>query len=197
MVIGVLALQGAFAEHIQMLETLGVSTKEIRNRVDLSSADFDGLILPGGESTTMGRLLQDLHLFESLQQLIQNGLPVFGTCAGMILLANKISASLQVHLQSMEIEVVRNGYGRQLGSFNITGKVGSIDHFPMVFIRAPYIKHASDNVQVLAKVDDRIVAVQQENRLACSFHPELTQDDRLHRYFIELCEKAKLIRLKA
>lgn len=189
--IGVLAVQGAFAEHIQALRKLGASAVEIRQLADLSKQPLDGLILPGGESTVMGKLLHDLGLFAPLEQRIAAGLPVFGTCAGMILLAKRLANDAAVHLGTMDITVQRNAYGRQLGSFHTLGQFADLGAIPMTFIRAPYIEQARDNVQVLARVQGKIVAARQGNQLAVSFHPELTSDLRVHSFFLrELCGKS-------
>lgn len=178
--IAVLALQGAFIEHEQALQRLGVESFEVRQKKDWLQKK-DGLILPGGESTVQMRLLRELGLLEPIRQDILNGLPVFGTCAGMILLS-------QGHLGTMDIRVRRNAYGRQLGSFNAVGKVAEVgDDIPMTFIRAPYIEEIlSDKCRALAEVDGNIVAARQGNQLAVAFHPELTSDIRFHRYFLKL-----------
>lgn len=176
--IAVLALQGAFAEHEQMLHRLGVETFEVRQLADWNQSK-DGLIIPGGESTTQGKLLHDLGLFEPIRQAITDGLPVFGTCAGLILLS-------PMHLSTMAIDVQRNAYGRQLGSFRTTAPVAGIgEDIPMTFIRAPYInKVLSPACEVLAEVDGHIVAARQGNQLVTAFHPELDEDTRIHNYFL-------------
>ena len=176
--IAVLALQGAFAEHEQMLHRLGVETFEVRQLADWNQPK-DGLIIPGGESTTQGKLLRDLGLFEPIRQAIIDGLPVFGTCAGLILLS-------PLHLGTMDIDVQRNAYGRQLGSFHTVGSVTDVgSDVPMTFIRAPYIETiTADDCQALATVDGHIVAARQGNQLATAFHPELDNDPRLHQYFL-------------
>jgi 5'-phosphate synthase pdxT subunit len=178
--IAVLALQGAFAEHEQMLHRLGVETFEVRQLADWHQPK-DGLIIPGGESTTQGKLLHDLGLFEPIRQAIKEGLPVFGTCAGLILLS-------PMHLGTMAIDVQRNAYGRQLGSFHTEASVEGIgEDVPMTFIRAPYInKVLSTDVQVLAQVDGHIVAARQGKQLVTAFHPELDNDTRIHEYFLNL-----------
>lgn len=181
--IGILALQGAFEEHKQMLEKLGADSLEIRQKQDLNST-LDGIILPGGESTVMGKLLHELNLFSTLKQMITDGLPVFGTCAGLILLAKKIINEDTVHLGLMDICVQRNAYGRQLGSFRASCAFANAGVVPMIFIRAPIISNASANVEILAKVDSRIVAAKQNNILVASFHPELSGDTRVHSYFL-------------
>jgi 5'-phosphate synthase pdxT subunit len=182
--IGVLALQGGFAEHIRHLQTLGVQTFEIRKKSDLQQT-MDGLIIPGGESTTISKLLKDLDLYDDLKKKIDNGLPVFGTCAGMILLAQAIVESETVYFGSIDIIVKRNAYGRQLGSFFTEAEMKSIGTIPMTFIRAPYIESAGEGVEVLSVVNGHIVAARWKNVLVTSFHPELTADNRVHRYFIE------------
>ena len=176
--IAVLALQGAFAEHEQMLHRLGVETFEVRQLADWNQSK-DGLIIPGGESTTQGKLLHDLGHFEPIRQAITDGLPVFGTCAGLIILS-------PMHLSTMAIDVQRNAYGRQLGSFRTTAPVAGIgEDIPMTFIRAPYInKVLSPACEVLAEVDGHIVAARQGNQLVTAFHPELDEDTRIHNYFL-------------
>lgn len=190
MVIAVLSLQGAFIEHENMLKKIGVDCFEIRNKEDLSR-HFDGLILPGGESTTMGKLLHDLDLFDTLKKRIEDGLCVFGTCAGMILLARKINNDTRVHFGLMDIEVKRNAYGRQLGSFKTVEEFKGIGKVPMVFIRGPYVERVSDNVEILSTVNNNIVAVKQNNMLVTAYHPELTDDTRVHEYFISMIKKQK------
>lgn len=185
MVIAVLAVQGSFFEHEQILEKLGVEYFEIRRKVDLDKY-FDGLILPGGESTTMGKLLKELDIFDTLQKKIADGLPVYGTCAGMILLANNLSNDKNVYFGTMDITVKRNAYGRQLGSFETVSDVKGIGEVPMVFIRAPYIESVGEGVDVLATVNGNIVAARQGNQLATSFHPELTDDTSVHQYFLNM-----------
>lgn len=186
MVIGVLAVQGAFIEHEKVLDALGVSNFEIRQKKDLDQ-HMDGLILPGGESTVMGKLLRELELFEPLKALIEGGLPVFGTCAGMILLAEQLSNDEKHYFGTLPVTVRRNAYGRQLGSFHARAAMQGIGEIPMTFIRAPYVEqtHGAD---VLATVDDHIVAVRYQNQLATAFHPELDEDPAVHKYFIEMCQ---------
>ena len=183
--IGILALQGAFAEHEKMLSALGITSFEIRQKHDIYN-DFDGLIIPGGESTVQGKLLRELDLFESIRQKIENGLPVLGTCAGLILLANHIENDSQTHIATMDITAVRNAYGRQLGSFYTESEFKHIGKIPMTFIRAPYISSVGNNVEILAKVNGRIVAARQKNQLVMAFHPELQNDLSVHRYFIDM-----------
>ena len=182
MVIGILALQGAFAEHGSMLTRLGAEHFQIRQKKDLDR-EFDGLILPGGESTVMGKLLKDLDLFTDIRRKILGGMPVFGTCAGLILLAKEVEGG-QESLATMSIRARRNAYGRQLGSFHTEADFTGIGTVPMTFIRAPYIAAAREDTKVLARADGRIVAARQKNQLVTAFHPELDEDLRIHRYFL-------------
>jgi len=184
MTIGVLALQGAFVEHEAMLQQLGVDYVELRQSRDLERP-IDGLILPGGESTVMGKLLRELSLFEPLKQRIQGGLPVFGTCAGLILLAEEVEGGNPC-FGTMDIQVKRNAYGRQLGSFHTEEEMEGLGKVPMTFIRAPYIETVGPTVTVLATVDQHIVAAQQGKQLVTAFHPELCQDLSVHQYFLSL-----------
>ena len=170
MQIAVLALQGAFIEHEKMLERLGVSYIEIRQKRDLNFT-YDGLIIPGGESTVQGKLMRELELFEPIKDQIENGLPVFGTCAGLLLLAKKIENDDRRHFATMDITAVRNAYGRQLGSFYTESEFKGSGTIPMTFIRAPYISNVSENAEVLAIVDKKIVAAKQKNQLVTAFHP--------------------------
>ena len=191
MKIGILALQGAFAEHAKVLDKLGVASVQIRNLEDFQQyqSDLSGLILPGGESTTMGKLLRDQNMLISLRGAILNDLPVFGTCAGLILLAKKITSQEESHLATMDIVVERNAYGRQLGSFYTEAECKGVGKISMTFIRGPIISSLGEGVEVLATVDDQIVAAQEKNMLVTSFHPELTDDVRLHQYFINMCKE--------
>lgn len=190
MVIAILALQGAFIEHEKVLKKLNVDYFEIRKKEDLNKP-MDGLIIPGGESTAIGKLLFDLDLFDILKNKIINGLPVFGTCAGMILLAKKIDNQEQTYFATMDIEVIRNAYGRQLGSFYTLGKFDNMENIKMTFIRAPYVKEVFNDTKILATIDNHIVAVRQNNQLAISFHPELTDEVRVHQYFINMIKENK------
>lgn len=187
--IGVLALQGAFIEHIQVLQDLGAETVELRQAADLQQ-ELTGLVLPGGESTVQGKLLHDLGMYDALREQIAAGLPVLATCAGMILLAEKLSNDEKVHFATMPITVRRNAYGRQLGSFRTHAAFGSLDAIPMTFIRAPYIEKVGEGVQVLAEVDGKIVAAQYGKQLALAFHPELdvAESTAVHEYFLGICE---------
>ena len=184
MTIAVLALQGAFIEHEQMLQNLGVHTIELRQASDLQK-DFDGIIFPGGESTVQGKLLHDLNMFEPLKEKIQSGMPVLATCAGMILLASDIAEQDETYFETIPMTVKRNAYGRQLGSFHTNAEAAGIGEIPMTFIRAPYVAEASPEVDVLATVDDKIVAVKYGNQFALSFHPELDSDYRIHKAFVD------------
>ena len=181
--VGVLAVQGAFIEHERICAELGADVCELRSPEDLRRP-LDALILPGGESTAQSLLLHQLGMFEPLRMLISEGMPTMGTCAGMILLAANITGEDDAHLATMPVHVVRNGYGRQLGSFVRTLDVGAYHDFSAHFIRAPYIEEVGEGVEVLARVDDHIVAVRYENQVAYAFHPELGGDNRLHEDFL-------------
>ncbi len=183
--IAVLALQGAFIEHEDMLHRLGAACFELRKPADLNRS-FDGLVLPGGESTVQGKLLRDLGLFEPLRSRILNGLPVLGTCAGLILLARTISGEQTVHFGTLPVTVKRNAYGRQLGSFYTESDFGGSGPIPMTFIRAPYIEQAAPEVAVLAETDGKIVGVQYRNQIAVAFHPELDHQFTVHQRFLAL-----------
>lgn len=183
MVIGVLALQGAFIEHEKVLDKLGISYIELRNANDLSK-HYDAIILPGGESTVQGKLLVELNMLEKIRSDILTGMPVFATCAGLILLANELENDSVTHLATLPVTVKRNAYGRQLGSFHTEQAIDNIGTIPMTFIRAPYITKASDDVEILATVNDNIVAVRYKNQFAFSFHPELDDDLKLMKYFV-------------
>ena len=174
--IAVLALQGAYVEHRRMLDELGAETFLVRDASDWQGT-VDGLVLPGGESTAMTCQARDNGLWQLLQERIAAGLPVFGTCAGMILLDRS-------HLNVMDIQAKRNAYGRQLGSFRTVTRMKGVGEIPMTFIRAPYVESYGDGVEVLAEWEDRVVAVRQRNMLATAFHPELDGDPAVHRYFL-------------
>ena len=184
MQVGVLAVQGAFAEHEHVLSELGVSCLELRNAGDLNKP-YDALILPGGESTVQGKLLRDSDMFDTIKSQIEGGMPVLATCAGLILLAQHIEGDDTVHLGTLPVTVKRNAYGRQLGSFYYEGGIKGIGTYPMEFIRAPYVESVSDGVEVLAEVDGRIVGVRYGKQLAVAFHPELGGDHRIHQWFLE------------
>lgn len=183
--IAVMALQGAFIEHEQRLQALGAETFEVRQLADWNQPK-DGLVLPGGESTTQLKLLTDLGLLEPVRRDILAGLPVFGTCAGLILLAKDVEGEPYPRLSTMDIRVRRNAYGRQLGSFATEHEMEGVGRIPMTFIRAPYIESVSGEARVLAEVDGHIVAAQQGNQLVTAFHPELNDDPAVHRYFLSL-----------
>ena len=180
--IGVLAVQGAFAEHIAALKRLGADACEIRQLADISQ-DFDGLVLPGGESTVMNKLLHDLGLFQPLKAKIEAGLPVLGTCAGMILLAKNVEGGLPC-FGTLDITVKRNAYGRQLGSFVCKEQFAG-QEITMRFIRAPYVESGENDTEILAEHDGKIVAVRQGNQLATAFHPELTEDTAVYDLFFK------------
>lgn len=190
MKIGILALQGAFIEHGYMLDKLHVEHYEIRQKKDLL-IPHDGLIIPGGESTVIAKLLKDLDIFDDLKKELQNGMPIYGTCAGLILLAKEIESKSGFGLNLMDINIKRNAYGRQLGSFVVDAKFATYEKVKMVFIRAPYIINVKKNVQVLATINNHIVAAQQDNMLVTAFHPELTNELVVHKYFIDMIKKSK------
>ncbi|MDD7317646.1 MAG: pyridoxal 5'-phosphate synthase glutaminase subunit PdxT [Prevotella sp.] len=177
--IAVLALQGAFIEHEQMLERLGVETFEVRKLSDWQQPK-DAIIIPGGESTTMMLLLKRQGMLAPVREAIAGGMPVLGTCAGLILLDRE-------HIGTMDILARRNAYGRQLGSFHTNANFRGIEgEIPMTFIRAPYIEEAGREVEILSEVDGKIVAARQGNQLVTAFHPELDDDLSLHRYFLNI-----------
>ena len=184
--IGILALQGAFIEHKQKLDQMEIDSFEIRQKSHLNT-EMDGLILPGGESTAMNRLLTDLDLYDDLKRIIKQGLPVLGTCAGMILLAREIADQETSYLCLMDITVERNAYGRQLGSFITTGLFNGTE-IPMTFIRAPYVKSHGPEIAVLSTVKGRVAAVREKNMLATAFHPELTDSKVVHSYFVKMIQ---------
>lgn len=181
--VAILALQGAFIEHERSLDGLGVDHFEIRQKADLDRP-FDALIIPGGESTVIGKLLRDLEILSPLRDRIEKGLPVFGTCAGLIVLAKNVIGGVP-SIATMDITVKRNAYGRQLGSFYTEDRFDGLGDIPMTFIRAPYIDSVGEGVEVLSEVDGRIVAARQGRQLVTAFHPELTDDLSVHRYFLE------------
>ncbi len=188
--IGVLALQGAFIEHEKVLRKLGCETVQVRKRELLDG--IEGLIIPGGESTTIGKLLNDFQIADRIREKAEQGMPVFGTCAGLILMAREIVDSVQPRLGLMNIVAHRNAFGRQVDSFEEDLPVKGLGGQPFraVFIRAPYIKEAKDGVEVLATVGDKIVLALENNLLASAFHPELTDDTRIHKLFLDLVKKA-------
>jgi len=187
MKIGVLASQGAFAEHILTLKKLDTEAVPVRLPGELKGVD--GLIIPGGESTTISRLMSAYSLMSEIVSIAKGGMPVFGTCAGMILMAKQISGNGTPLLGLMDIRVKRNAFGRQVDSFETELAIPVLGKkpFPAVFIRAPIIEHCDDGVEVLARLDDdTIVAVRQGKLLATAFHPELTSDLRFHKYFLDI-----------
>jgi len=187
MKIGVLASQGAFREHIEKLRQLGVEAMPVRMPEELKG--LDGLIIPGGESTSIGRLMRDYKLTQAIRNMVKKGMPVFGTCAGMILLAKESTDASFESLGLMDITVRRNAFGRQRESFETELNVPVLGKkpFPGVFIRAPLIEQVDGNVEVLARLaDGTIVAAREDKMLALAFHPELTDDFRFHQYFLRL-----------
>jgi 5'-phosphate synthase pdxT subunit len=187
--IGVLALQGDFAEHIHVFQRLGIAAREVRQPQEL--ADLDGLVIPGGESTTIARLISEFGLLEPLRERVQQGFPLWGTCAGMIVLAQEASELTWPTLGALTIAVRRNAFGRQVDSFETDLAVPALGQQPFhaVFIRAPIVEEVSDGVEVLARLENgKAVAVRQANALATAFHPELTEDDRFHRYFVDMVQ---------
>lgn len=181
--VGVLALQGDFREHIRTLESLAAETLPVRKPEELDSVD--GLVIPGGESTTIGRLATRYQLMDPLRSRIEGGMPTFGTCAGLIFLAARITDGDQPLLQVLDVTVQRNAFGRQNESFETSLEViGLSEPFPAVFIRAPWVEKVGADVEVLAEVDEHPVLVRQDHILAASFHPELTGDLRLHEVFV-------------
>ena len=187
--VGVLALQGAFREHVAAVTRLGATAREVRQLKDIDG--IDALIIPGGESTTMGKLLNEWNMLEPLRQRILDGMPVYGSCAGLILLCRDIENSDQPRLGVLDATVRRNAFGRQVDSFETNLSIPEIgaDPLPAVFIRAPVITGVGAGVKVLAEVNGQAVAVRQNNILATSFHPELTPDTRMHSYFLSFCGK--------
>jgi 5'-phosphate synthase pdxT subunit len=184
--IGVLALQGAVAEHIQMLSALGAEAVPVRLPSELEG--LDALIIPGGESTTISKLLSDYGLMEPIRRLAKKGFPIFGTCAGLVLLAKKVPNLQMESIGVMDIEVERNAFGRQVDSFEADLKIPALHNgtFHGVFIRAPIIEKVRRGVEVLCQLNGKPVAVKQRKLLACAFHPELTDDLRLHKYFLDI-----------
>ena len=184
--IAILAVQGAFAEHEAKLKSLGAECIELRKKEDLEKG-FDGLVLPGGESTVQGKLLKELDLFDALKEKIKEGMPVLATCAGLILLAGKLSNDDHVYFGTLPVTVKRNAYGRQLGSFHTVQEMKGMGPVPMTFIRAPYIEKTDEAVEVLAVVDGNTVAVRYGSQYGLSFHPELDEDNRIHERFLDEC----------
>ncbi|AKL87126.1 pyridoxal 5'-phosphate synthase glutaminase subunit PdxT [Bacillus atrophaeus] len=188
--IGVLGLQGAVREHIRSIEACGAAGLVVKRPEQLN--EVDGLILPGGESTTMRRLIDTYHFMEPLREFAAQGKPLFGTCAGLIILAKEIQGSDNAHLGLLNVKVERNSFGRQVDSFEADLTIeGLAEPFTGVFIRAPHILEAGEDVEVLSEHDGRIVAAKQDNLLGCSFHPELTDDHRVTELFVQMVEKHK------
>lgn len=187
--IGILGFQGAVIEHRRHIEKLGHQAVIVRYPEQLE--ELKGIILPGGESTTIGKLLNRTGMMQPLRQKIQQGLPVWGTCAGMILLAKELVNDEARHLALMDIAVKRNAYGTQIDSFDLSIPIPGIstEPVPLVFIRAPYITEVGDNVNVLCRVEGHIVAAREKNMLVTSFHPELTDSSAFHRYFAAMCSE--------
>jgi len=188
--IGVLGLQGAVREHIHSIEQCGAEAVVIKHKEQLE--EVDGLILPGGESTTMRRLIDKYEFMDGLKNFASTGKPMFGTCAGLILLAKNIVGYNEPHIGVMDVKVERNSFGRQRESFEVDLDIAGVaEDFTAVFIRGPHIVQAGENVEVLAKHNERIVAAREGNILGCSFHPELTDDHRMTAYFVNMVKEAK------
>lgn len=188
--IGVLGLQGAVREHVQSIEACGAEAIVIKRKEQLE--EIDGLIMPGGESTAMRRLIDKYDFMGSLKEFSQSGKPMFGTCAGLILLAKNLVGYDQPHIGAMDVTVERNSFGRQRESFEVELDIAGVaNDYNAVFIRAPHIVQAGENVEVLAKHNERIVMAREGNFLGCSFHPELTDDHRITQYFINMVKEAK------
>jgi pyridoxal 5'-phosphate synthase pdxT subunit len=188
--IGVLGLQGAVREHVRSIEACNAEAVVVKRTEQLDG--LDGLIMPGGESTTMRRLIDRYGFLEPLKEFAASGKPIFGTCAGLILLANKIVGYDEPHLGVMDVMVERNSFGRQKESFEADLNIAQVgNHFNAVFIRAPHIVEAGEDVEILAKHNERIVLARHGQFLGCSFHPELTDDNRLTAYFIEMVKESK------
>lgn len=187
MKVGVLALQGDVREHVRSLSDCGVSAQPVRRKNEIES--IDALVIPGGESTTIAKLARSFGVFELIAQRIKDGMPTYGSCAGMILVANSVLDAIegQETFGGMDVVVRRNAFGRQVDSFESDLHFAGITDAPLraIFIRAPWVESVGENVRVLAAVDGHPVAIQQNNVLATSFHPELTGDNRVHKYFID------------
>ncbi|ARJ19803.1 pyridoxal 5'-phosphate synthase glutaminase subunit PdxT [Bacillus sp. TH22] len=189
--IGVLGLQGAVREHVKSVEASGAEAVVVKRIEQLE--EIDGLILPGGESTTMRRLIDKYAFMEPLRTFAKSGKPMFGTCAGMILLAKTLIGYEEAHIGAMDITVERNAFGRQKDSFEAALSMKGVgEDFVGVFIRAPYVVNVADDVEVLSMHGERMVAVRQGPFLAASFHPELTDDHRVTAYFVEMVKEAKM-----
>lgn len=185
--IGVLALQGAFAEHEAMLRGLGAEAVELRELRDIEG--IDGLVLPGGESTVQGKLLRELGMLGPLKARIEAGMPVLATCAGLILLASRLANDPAVHFGTLPVTVRRNAYGRQLGSFETVAPFKGLGDFRMDFIRAPYVEEAGEGVETLAEVGGKTIAVRYGDQIGLAFHPEIGKDARIHALFLDAVRK--------
>jgi pyridoxal 5'-phosphate synthase pdxT subunit len=191
MKIGVLALQGAVREHIRSLEMAGAEAMAVKKPEQLEG--LDGLVIPGGESTTIGKLMVQYGLKDPILEMHRQGKPIFGTCAGLILIAQRVEGRDEPHLGLMDISVKRNAFGRQRESFEADlDIVGVGEKYTAVFIRAPYIESVGEGVEVLAEVDGKIVAARQGTLLGAAFHPELTDDLRFHAYFVDMVRESML-----
>ncbi|MDP7116189.1 MAG: pyridoxal 5'-phosphate synthase glutaminase subunit PdxT [Candidatus Woesearchaeota archaeon] len=185
MKIGILAIQGSIQDHKKVLDKLNIETVEVRLPADL--IDINGLIIPGGESTTIGKLLKSTKLDQEIKRLYEKGLPIYGTCAGAIILAKEILGSQQPKLSILDISIGRNSYGRQIDSFETDLDIKEFEQpFHGIFIRAPVISKVHNGAKILAEYKDKPVLVRQKNILASTFHPELTNDTRIHEYFINM-----------
>lgn len=183
--IGILALQGAFIEHEQAFKRCGARSIEVRSPAQL--AEVDGLVIPGGESTAIGKLMREYGLDKAIKDRFAAGMPIWGTCAGMILLAREVADSKQFSLELMDIRVKRNAFGRQINSFEADLEIADIGKTRGIFIRAPYVEKTWGEARILATYQDKIVAVQQGNKLlSTAFHPELTEGGEMHRYFLSM-----------
>lgn len=188
--VGVLALQGAVREHIKAIEACHAEAVEIKKKEQLK--EVDGLIIPGGESTAIRRLIDQYDFMEELKQFAHEGKPMFGTCAGLILLARNLVGYDEPHIGVLDVTVERNSFGRQRESFEASLDIaGMADDYDAVFIRGPHIVEAGENVEILAKYDGRIVMAREGNLLGCSFHPELTNDHRITAFFIQMIKESK------
>lgn len=183
--VGILSVQGDFAEHAAMLDRLGEPCFEIRQKADLEKT-FDRLILPGGESTVQEKLIRNLGMYDIIKKKIEDGTPVLATCAGLILLAHDITNDDRRCFMTLPVTVKRNAYGRQLGSFRAYGKFGEYGDIPMEFIRAPYVEKADDDVEILSVTDGKITAVRYRNQLGIAYHPELCDNTRVFEYFLNM-----------
>lgn len=187
--IGVLALQGAVSEHIEILKNCGVKAVQVKKADKID--DLDGLIIPGGESTTISRLMSEYGFFAKIRKFATMGKPIYGTCAGLILMSKKVIDGNIETISVMDMEVRRNAFGRQIDSMEVDIKIPKISdkEFPAIFIRAPIIENIGKQIEILAEVDNYIVMAQQKNLLVSAFHPELSNDNRIHQYFLNLLDK--------